>query len=77
MIDILAADIEDETVITFYYSDSRGVESFRTFSPWEIQDGGLNIIGWDHSRDAVRKFSISGIFGTINHADEKYIRPAT
>jgi predicted DNA-binding transcriptional regulator YafY len=74
--DILTAAIRAETVVQFRYP-SHGVLVLRTFSPWEMAEDGESLLGYDHGREGIRRFSISKITGEIVPDDgaDNYVQP--
>ena len=48
----------------------------RTVSPYELSDDGETFLGFDHDRQAIRRFSVSGITSEdIELPDEDYVQP--
>lgn len=76
--DTLTAAIRAETVVEFGYKKGLAEPArLVTFSPWELSEDGESIIGYDHGRDGIRRFSISKITGDVDGAatDEHYVLP--
>jgi len=73
---IMQAHVESRDVIEFVYPSSKGGGPVRrTLSPWELQ--GRSVIGWDHGREAVRRYIIERIEGgTAVVLDAEYVDPA-
>jgi len=78
IIDTIAACIRDECVIRFWFtSRSSDVTPMRrTVSPYELSEDGESVLGFDHTREAIRRFSLSGIVSEdIELPDEAYVYP--
>jgi predicted DNA-binding transcriptional regulator YafY len=75
--DTITAAIERERVIRFWFkSQSRPAPMIRTVSPYELSEDGESVLGFDHDRQAIRRFSLSGfVFDDIELPDEDYIQP--
>lgn len=75
--DTITAAIRNERVIRFWFqSQSRPAPQIRTVSPYELSEDGDTFLGFDHDRQAIRRFSLSGIvFEDIELPDEDYVRP--
>lgn len=75
--DIITAAIRRERVIRFWFkSQSRPVPQIRTVSPYELSDDGETFLGFDHDRQAIRRFSLGGIVTEdIELPDEDYVQP--
>lgn len=71
--------IEREEVVQFEYN-SHGDFTIRTVSVWQIDviNGSKSIFGWDHDREAPRRFSLDKI-PTLpsSYEFEEFVRPAT
>ncbi len=65
--------ILNEEVVTFPYLGSRGLEQ-RTLSPYEASEDGETVLGYDHGRAALRRFTFSK-FIDIETIDEDYVKP--
>lgn len=65
--------ILNEEVVRFYYLRD-GVPMQRTLSPYEASEDGLSILGFDHGRQALRRFDCAKIMD-IETVDEEYVRP--
>lgn len=60
--DTITAAIRNERVIRFWFLNrSNPVPQIRTVSPYELSRGGESFLGFDHTRQAIRRFSLSGI----------------
>lgn len=70
--------IESEFPMAFQYRKPDGSQRWVDgLSPWQI-DGGRTVIGWDHGRDEIRRFTIDGIIDeTVSYPDDVYVRPQT
>lgn len=79
MKDAFIAAIQGEYVLQFWYtSASNPTNALRTFSPWEIDDKRSTVFGWDHDRDAMRKFSFDSVLSEpVRYDNEEYARPAS
>lgn len=76
--DIITAAIEREKVIRFWFaSKSRPVPQIRTVSPYELSEDGESFLGFDHGRQAIRRFSLTGIVMEDIEMpdDEDYVYP--
>lgn len=75
--DTITAAIERERVIRFWFkSQSRPAPMIRTVSPYELSEDGESVLGFDHDRQAIRRFSLSGfVFDDIELPDEDYVYP--
>lgn len=75
--DTITAAIRNERVIRFWFtSRTRPVPQIRTVSPYELSDDGETFLGFDHDRQAIRRFSLAGIVTEdIELPDEDYIYP--
>lgn len=75
--DTITAAIRNERVIRFWFiARSRPVPQIRTVSPYELSEDGESFLGFDHDRQAVRRFSLSGlVYEDIELPDEDYIYP--
>lgn len=76
--DTITAAIRAEKVLRFWFlSQSRPVPMLRTVSPYELSDDGESLLGYDHDRAAIRRFSLSGIVEPegIEFPDEDYVQP--
>lgn len=75
--DTITAAIRNERVIRFWFvSRSRPVPQIRTVSPYELSEDGESILGFDHDRQAIRRFSLSGfVYEDIELPDEDYVYP--
>lgn len=76
--DTVTAAVRDERVLRFWFlSQSRPVPMQRTVSPYELSDDGESLLGYDHDRAAIRRFSLSGIIEPegIELPDEDYVQP--
>jgi predicted DNA-binding transcriptional regulator YafY len=75
--DTITAAIRNERVIRFWFlSRSRAIPQIRTVSPYELSEDGESFLGFDHTRQAIRRFSLSGIVQEdIELPDEDYIQP--
>lgn len=76
--DKLADSINAERVVRFSYphmaAHGRKIQLLRTFSPFRID--GASVIGWDHGRDEVRRYSIDKIGDIVEYvAAEEYVQP--
>jgi len=59
--DIITAAIERERVIRFWFkTQSRPAPQIRTVSPYELSEDGESVLGFDHARQAIRRFSLAG-----------------
>lgn len=75
--DIITAAVRNEKVIRFWFqSQSRPAPMIRTVSPYELSEDGESFLGFDHDRQAIRRFSLSGIVTEdIEFPDEDYVYP--
>lgn len=76
--DIITAAIRNERVIRFWFvSKSRPVPQIRTVSPYELSDDGDTFLGFDHDRQAIRRFGLDGFVdnGIELPDDEEYVQP--
>lgn len=81
--DIITAAIRAETVVQFDYpvSKRRGrmhvntTHVRRTLSPYSLAEDGETVLGFDHGRQALRRFELSKISGDVAVANEDYIKP--
>lgn len=75
--DTITAAIRSERVIRFWFqSQSRPVPMLRTVSPYELAEDGESFLGFDHDRQAIRRFALSGIVSDdIELPDEDYVYP--
>jgi len=75
--DTITAAIRAERVIRFWFkSQTRPVPQIRTASPYELSEDGESFLGFDHDRQAIRRFSLSGIVSEeIELPDEDYVYP--
>lgn len=79
--DIITSAIRAERVVRFWFvTKSRPMPMMpmiRTVSPYELSDDGESFLGFDHDRQAMRRFSLDGIADTegIELPDEDYIQP--
>lgn len=73
----ITAAIRTERVIRFWFqSKSRPAPMIRTVSPYELSEDGESFLGFDHARQAIRRFSLVGIvMDDIELPDEDYIKP--
>lgn len=76
--EFLGEMIAQEGVVEFLYSkeEDEPDPQRRIFSPWEISEDEYTVLGWDHDRDAPRRFTIAKVFD-LKPYDEDYVRPAT
>jgi predicted DNA-binding transcriptional regulator YafY len=76
--DIISAAIRNERPIKFWYN-SRGpvLAMLRTVSPYELSEDGETFLGYDHAREALRRFSLDNITAEdiALPDDEDYIYP--
>lgn len=77
MQDTITAAARAERVIRFWFqSQSRPAPMIRTVSPYELSEDGESFLGFDHDRQAIRRFSLSGIVTEdIELPDEDYVKP--
>ena len=68
--DELKQAIENTKVITFSYTDKKGVGTQRKIEPYEIK--GENLIGFDIDKNQYRMFKIENI-QDINVTDQVYV----
>lgn len=69
------AALTAERPVRFYYLRPGYVPMQRTVSPYEISDDGATFLGYDHSRDALRRFDF-GLLADIEVAEnEDYVYP--
>lgn len=75
--DTITAAIRNERVIRFWFqSQSRPAPMIRTVSPYELSEDAESFLGFDHDRQAIRRFSMSGIVADdIELPDEDYVQP--
>lgn len=76
--DIITAAIERERVIRFWFkSQSRPAPQIRTVSPYELSENGESVLGFDHGRQAIRRFSLEGFVTEDIELpdDEDYVYP--
>lgn len=76
--DTISAAIRNERVIRFWFkAQSRPKPQVRTVSPYELSEDGESVLGFDHGREAIRRFSLTGfVFEDIELPDdEDYIYP--
>jgi predicted DNA-binding transcriptional regulator YafY len=75
--DTITAAIRAERPIRFWFaSKSRPVPQIRTVSPYELSEDGESFLGFDHGRQAIRRFSLAGIvMDDIELPDEDYVKP--
>jgi predicted DNA-binding transcriptional regulator YafY len=76
--DIITAAIRNERVIRFWFkSQSRPAPQLRTISPYELSEDGESVLGFDHGREAIRRFSLSGFVSDDIELpdDEEYVYP--
>jgi predicted DNA-binding transcriptional regulator YafY len=76
--DIITSAIRAERVVRFWFvTKSRPVPMIRTVSPYELSDDSESFLGFDHDRQAIRRFNLDGIADTegIELPDEDYIQP--
>jgi predicted DNA-binding transcriptional regulator YafY len=76
--DIITSAIRAERVVRFWFvTKSRPVPMIRTVSPYELSDDGESFLGFDHDRQAIRRFSLDGVADTdgIELPDEDYVQP--
>jgi len=76
--DIITSAIRAERVIRFWFaSQSRPVPMIRTVSPYELSEDGESFLGFDHGRQAIRRFSLAGIVMEDIEMpdDEDYVYP--
>jgi len=75
--DTITSAIRAERPIRFWFqSRTRPVPQIRTVSPYELSDDGESFLGFDHGRQAIRRFSLAGIVQEeIELPDEDYIQP--
>lgn len=75
--DTITAAIRNERVIRFWFvSRSRPEPMLRTVSPYELSEDGESVLGFDHDRQAIRRFSLAGIvIEDIDLPDEDYVYP--
>lgn len=76
--DIITAAVRNERPIRFWFkSQSRPVPQIRTVSPYELSDDGESFLGFDHTRQAIRRFSLSGFVSEDIELpdDEDYVYP--
>jgi predicted DNA-binding transcriptional regulator YafY len=75
--DIITAAARNERVIRFWFMSRTAREPMiRTVSPYELSDDGESFLGFDHDRQAIRRFSLSGIVTEdIELPDEDYVKP--
>lgn len=78
IIDTITAAIRNERVIRFWFM-SRAHASLpvaRTVSPYELSEDGETFLGFDHTRQAIRRFALSGIMqDDVELPDEDYVKP--
>ncbi len=76
--DTITAAIRNERVIRFWFANqSRPVPQIRTVSPYELSEDGETFLGFDHDRQAIRRFSLAGfVTEDIELPDtEDYVQP--
>lgn len=75
--DTITAAIRSERVIRFWFqSRTNPIPQIRTVSPYELSEDGESFLGFDHTRQAIRRFSLAGIVQEdIELPDEDYIQP--
>lgn len=75
--DTITAAIRNERVVRFWFQTrSRPAPMIRTVSPYELSEDGESFLGFDHDRQAIRRFSLSGIVTEdIELPDEDYVYP--
>lgn len=76
--DTITTAIRNERVIRFWFlSQSRPAPQIRTVSPYELSKDGESVLGYDHDRAAIRRFSLAGfVFPDIElPEDEDYVYP--
>ena len=74
--DIITAAIRDERVIRFWFQGARAFPMQRIVSPYELSEDGETFLGFDHGRQAIRRFSLGGIISEdIELPDEDYVYP--
>ncbi len=75
--DIITAAIEREKVIRFWFrSQSFSAPMIRTVSPYELSEDGESVLGFDHDRQAIRRFFLSGfVTEDIELPDDDYVQP--
>ena len=75
--DTITAAIRNERVIRFWFmTRSRALPMLRTVSPYELSEDGESLLGFDHDRQAIRRYSLSGIVSDdIELPDEDYVKP--
>ena len=75
--DTITAAIRSERVIRFWFkSQSRPVPMIRTVSPYELSEDGETVLGFDHNRQSIRRFSLANIVQEdIELPDEDYVKP--
>lgn len=77
--DTITAAIRAERAIRFWFvSKLAPLPMQRTVSPYELSDDGDTFLGFDHARQALRRFSLDGIADPDNIElpdDEEYVQP--
>jgi len=74
--EIIDNAILNEEVICFWYEKrpQRG-RVLRTLSPYECSPVGDTVLGYDHGREALRRFELSKIVAVEPYDDEEYVKP--
>lgn len=69
--------IQREHPIQFTYFKRGHKGEIRTLSPYAVDDEMGSVIGWDHDRDELRRFSLNKCAWPIKDAsdDHEYIQP--
>jgi predicted DNA-binding transcriptional regulator YafY len=75
--DTITAAIRNERVISFWFKGQSSITpEVRIVSPYELSNDGETFLGFDHVRQAIRRFSLAGIVTEyIELPDEDYVRP--
>lgn len=74
--DTMNRAIQDEFPVHFTYFKRAGFGEYRVFSPFIVDDEFGTVIGWDHRKDELRRFSLEKIAWPVEQApDAEYIAP--
>lgn len=69
--------VREESVVAFEYSKPTDPNpQRRIFSPWEIDEAHNTVLGYDHDREGVRKFTMANAFNLRPYEEDSYVRPA-
>lgn len=67
--------IVNEEVVRFWYVPANGSPpQWRTLSPYEVSEDGETVLGYDHTRAELRRFSFAQMLD-IETTDEQYVKP--